>query len=145
MSKIFNDIKIDDLCNLIALEVTVDISPQMVKRVLKATYKVILRQLQLNGRIYFKNFGVFKIKERATGERTVGDFNGGTRTVYVEPKKKIIFSPSEVFDISVNENNFIMAKNTNTRRKNEAKKRKKEEKIKNAVVEIVKKAEERIN
>lgn len=137
--QIASDINYDDLCNLIALEIG-NTSPQKVKKFLRATYVVILRQLQLNNRIFFKNFGAFEIRQRQGGERVVGDFEGGSKLVYVKPKNSISFKPSEIFDISVNENNFKIARNTNQRRK---KKREKDNDISKTVVDIINKAEER--
>ena len=138
--QIASDINYDDLCNLIALEMGGKTSPQKVKKFLRATYVVILRQLQLNNRIFFKNFGAFEIRQRQGGERVVGDFEGGSKLVYVKPKNSISFKPSEIFDISVNENNFKIARNTNQRRK---KKREKDNDISKTVVDIINKAEER--
>lgn len=136
-----NDINYDDLCNLIALEIDENISPQRVKKFLRATYRVILRQLQLNNRIFFKNFGAFEIKQRQSGERIVGDFEGGSKLVYVKPKNSISFKPSEIFDISVNETNFKIARSTNIRRK----KRKKDYDVSKTVVDMINRAETRKN
>ena len=47
-----NDISYDDLCNLIANEISHrSASPNSVNVYLRALYKVILRQLELNQRI----------------------------------------------------------------------------------------------
>ena len=138
--QIASDINYDDLCNLIALEMGGKTSPQNIKKFLRVTYVIILRQLQLNNRIFFKNFGAFEIRQRQGGERVVGDFEGGSKLVYVKPKNSISFKPSEIFDISFNENNFKIARNTNQRRK---KKREKDNDINKTVVDIINKAEER--
>lgn len=101
------DINYDDLCNLIALEIGNRATPSSVKKCLKATYKVILKQLKLNNRIYFKNFGYFEIKQRKSGERLILDPNTKEKKlVYVKPKYSISFKPSSIFDKSVNENDF---------------------------------------
>ena len=71
--QIASDINYDDLCNLIALEMGGKTSPQKIKKFLRATYVIILRQLQLNNRIFFKNFGAFEIKQRQSGERVYID------------------------------------------------------------------------
>ena len=44
------DLKTEQLCNLVALECK--LSPNTVRNVLDALYKVILKQLELNKRIY---------------------------------------------------------------------------------------------
>lgn len=101
------DINFEELCNLIALEVGCRATPNTVKKYLKATYKVILQQLQLNNRVYFKKFGAFEIRQRKSGERIIGDpMNGGTQRIFVEPKLSISFKASKEFDYSVNEYDF---------------------------------------
>lgn len=102
-----SDISYENLCNLIALEMGGTTTPKSVKKFLRATYIVILNQLKLKHRIYFKGFGYWEIKERKSGEREINDpTNGGKRLVYVKPKYSIFFKPSVNFDASVNENDF---------------------------------------
>jgi nucleoid DNA-binding protein len=104
-------IKIDDLCNLIANEVKGTSTPNSVRRVLDATYRVILKQLELNEEICFYNFGKFEIYDRPSGDKLMGDlFNGGTKINYVKPKKNIKFSPFKALDESINLNNFKLEK-----------------------------------
>lgn len=99
------DLKIDQLCNLIGLES--NFQPSTVRRVLDATYKVILKQLELNQRIYFLDFGAFELYERAGGDKIMGDLvNGGAIIRYVEPRNKILFKPSDPLDKAINEGNF---------------------------------------
>lgn len=107
-----SDISYDDLCNLIALKVINSrATPHSVDNYLKATYKVILDQLKLNNRIYIKDFGIFEIKERKSGERIVNNPNKNNEKnlVYVEPRNSISFRAAKKFDVSVNENNFKLA------------------------------------
>lgn len=93
---------ISDLCNLIALEC--DLSPNTIKKVLEAIYKVILQQLKINNRISFYKFGCFETYERPSGDRKMGDLeNGGVKICYIPPKTKISFTPYEAFEKTVNE------------------------------------------
>ena len=105
-----NDISYDDLCNLIANEVpTHKASPHSAHTYLRALYKVILRQLELNQRITIKNFGTFEIKERKSGERLINNPKNNQKQIYyVKPRYSISFKASSNFDYSVNENNFII-------------------------------------
>lgn len=99
------DLKIDQLCNLIGLES--GYQPSTVRKILNAMYKVILKQLELNQRIYFMDFGAFEMSERASGDRVVGDFvNGGTMIKYIEPRNKVSFKPSATLDRAINEGHF---------------------------------------
>lgn len=114
-----SDINFDDLCNLIALEVGSKATISSTKRYLKATYKIILKQLELNKRIYFKDFGYWEIKPRKSGEREINDpLNGGKRLVYVKPKYSIFFKPSINFDLSVNNGFKILTKKVLKKYKN---------------------------
>lgn len=106
------ELKYDELCNLIALQVGRGASPNSVDRYLTAMYKVILQQLKLNKKIRFKNFGCFEIKNRKSGERLINDPNTQTKTLrYVKDRFLISFKPSEVFDKSVNDNGFKIITN----------------------------------
>lgn len=113
-----NDISYDDLCNLIALKVktasrNANATPRSVDYYLKATYKVILDQLKLNNRINIKDFGIFEIKDRKSGERIINNPNKDNekQLVYVKPRKSITFRAAKKFDVSVNENDFKLATN----------------------------------
>lgn len=118
-----NDLNFDDLCNLIANNVSGG-SPKMAEKYLKGIYMTILRQLELNQRIYFKDFGYFEIKPRKSGERLINDpKTGEKRLVYVEPKFSIFFKESENFDYAVNGNGFKMV-TTKTERQKKRNKRK---------------------
>ena len=103
-----NDISYDDLCNLIANEVPrKSASPTSVSAYLRALYKVILRQLELNQRINIQGFGTFEIKERKSGERLINNPQTNEKQVYyVEPRYSISFKAASNFDYSVNENDF---------------------------------------
>lgn len=113
-----NDISYDDLCNLIANEVPrKSASPTSVSAYLRALYKVILRQLELNQRINIQGFGTFEIKERKSGERLINNPQNNQKQVYyVEPRYSISFKAASNFDYSVNENNFkiVSDKRNNT-------------------------------
>ena len=67
-----SDLKIEQLCNLVALECK--LSPKTVRSVLDALYKVTLKQLELNQRIYLLDFGAFEVYERPSGDKVMGDF-----------------------------------------------------------------------
>lgn len=112
---IMSDISYDDLCNLIALKINnlynAKASPHSVDYYLQSIYKVILDQLKLNNRISIKDFGIFEIKDRKSGERIINNPNKDNekQLVYVKPRKSITFRAAKKFDVSVNENNFILA------------------------------------
>ena len=79
-----------------------------------------------------------------SGERFVGDINKGGKTlVYVPPRWSISFKPSEIFDVSVNENNFKIAKNVKKKREARRKKKRTVDDISETVVAMLNKAEER--
>ena len=113
-----NDISYDDLCNLIANEVPrKSASPTSVSAYLRALYKVILRQLELNQRINIQGFGTFEIKERKSGERLINNPQTNEKQIYyVEPRYSISFKAASNFDYSVNENDFkiVSDKRNNT-------------------------------
>ena len=113
-----NDISYDDLCNLIANEVPrKSASPTSVSAYLRALYKVILRQLELNQRINIQGFGTVEIKERKSGERLINNPKNNQKQVYyVEPRYSISFKAASNFDYSVNENDFkiVSDKRNNT-------------------------------
>lgn len=103
-----SDIKYDELCNMIANEVRAGHpSRKSADRYLQAIYKVILRQLELNHRVYFKDFGYFELREHKSGERNIIDpVTKEQRIVYVKPKYSIFFKPSTVLEHSVNDYDF---------------------------------------
>ena len=114
-----SDLKIEQLCNLVALECK--LSPKTVRTVLDALYKVILKQLELNKRIYFNNFGAFELKERPSGDKAMGNFNVGETVVrYIEARNKILFKPSDALDRAINEGEFVMPTRKKDRRKSRA-------------------------
>ena len=102
-----NNITYEDLCNMIANNYSGTTTPTTVDKYLKAIYKTILRQLELNQKVHFKGFGVFRVRERKSGERIINNPKNNTKEiVYVKPKLSISFKASSNFDYSVNENNF---------------------------------------
>ena len=114
-----SDLKIEQLCNLVALECK--LSPKTVRTVLDALYKVILKQLELNKRIYFNNFGAFELKERPSGDKAMGTFIQGETVVrYIEARNKILFKPSDALDRAINEGEFVMPTRKKDRRKSRA-------------------------
>jgi nucleoid DNA-binding protein len=101
------NIDFDDLCNLIANDVQHKATIESVKRYLRGLYKVILRQLELNQRIYIKGFGTFEIKERKSGERLINNPKNNKKQIYyVEPRYFVSFKASSRLDHSINEGNF---------------------------------------
>lgn len=128
MSK--ENISYDDLCNLIANYMGKTSSPVSVDRYLRAIYSFILRQLELNKKIYFKDFGSFEIRERKSGERII--YNPNTKqneVVYVKPKFVVTFKPSSKLDYAINENNFNILHRNRTIEHNKVYKRKKNDTI----------------
>ena len=114
-----SDLKIEQLCNLVALECK--LSPKTVRTVLDALYKVILKQLELNQRIYFNNIGAFELKDRPSGDKTMGTFIQGETVVrYIEARNKILFKPSDALDRAINEGEFVMPTRKKDRRKSRA-------------------------
>ena len=113
------DLKIDQLCNLVALECK--LSPKTVRSVLDALYKVTLKQLELNQRIYFNDFGAFELKERPSGDKAMGNVNAGQTVVrYVEARNKIVFKTSDALDRAINEGEFVMPTRKKKNRKSRA-------------------------
>lgn len=100
------DLPYDELCNLISNNVRRS-TPNSVDFYLKGIYRTILRQLELNQKIYFKDFGTFEIKMRKGSQKMINNPKDNTKQIYdIRPKYIISFTPSKVFDYSVNENNF---------------------------------------
>ena len=77
-----NKIKYEDLCTLISNEIYHS-SPKSVDKYLKATYKIILEQLQLNNSVYLKDFGTFEIKNRKSGSRIINNTNKKSIELYL--------------------------------------------------------------
>lgn len=102
------DIDYESFCNLIASNVQgTSATAKSVDKYLKGIYKTILRQLEINKKINFKNFGCFEIKERKEDYRLINNPSNNTKYVaHIKPKFVISFNPSEVFNFCVNENNF---------------------------------------
>lgn len=135
-----NKIKYEDLCTLISNEIYHS-SPKSVDKYLKATYKIILEQLQLNNSVYLKDFGTFEIKNRKSGSRIINNPNKNNekQLVYVEPKLSITFKASSVFDHSVNENDFKLSNERKVKVKGKNKRRKHKRTINN-YVDLINKA-----
>lgn len=111
-----NKISHEDLCNMIANNYNGQTSPQVVDKYLRAIYKTILRQLELNQKIYFKNFGTFEVKERKSGERLINNPKKNKMEIfYVKPRLSISFKASSKFDYCVNENNFTLIRGDTTK------------------------------
>lgn len=105
------------LCELIATNVS-GATAKSVDGYLRGIYKTILRQLELNQKIVFQNFGRFELKERKGGEREINIPSRQSKYItYVEPKFIVTFKPSSVLDFCINDNNFIYNKRCETRTK----------------------------
>lgn len=120
------DIKINDLLNLIANEVGGNATPNMVKKYLNATEKVILKELKLNKRINFYEFGAFEVIDVGGYDRKIGNLHSGYGTTikYIKPKTKIKFIPSSTFNKIVNEYDYEIP--DSKKRKSKKEKRNKE-------------------
>lgn len=105
-----NDIKYNDLLNLIANEVGGNTTPNLVRKYLNAIVKVILKELKLNGRINIMNFGIFDVSEVGGYDTRMGNFDGGTSIKYVHKKLKLNFKPSKTIKDAINENDFEIPK-----------------------------------
>lgn len=103
-----NDIKLNELCNLLANEVGGSASIASARKYLSALQRVILKELKLNQRIYFFNFGAFEIYESGGYDTKMGDIvkQEGTIYRYIPVKTKILFKPSKVLLNSINKNDF---------------------------------------
>lgn len=106
MARTNNDIKYNDLLNLIANEVGGNSTPKMAKVYLNAIINVILKELELNSRINIMNFGIFETVKSGGYDTKMGKFDGGSSIRYVKPKLKLRFSPSKTLDRAINENGF---------------------------------------
>ena len=142
MAKNKPDLNFDDLCNLVALEVSDKrASKESAKKYLIALYKVILNQLKINQRIYIYGFGFFELFERRSGERLIPDFTSETlekKLVYVKPRNVVKFRPSQILDTNVNENNFKLRYSMKGKRKSQ-----KEKEFGNNVADLINRAERR--
>lgn len=113
-----NDIKYDDLLNLIALEAGYNTTPNAVKRVLNAFNKVMLKELKLNHRFYVKDLGAFTISAVGGKDKLMGDFdNGGTVVRYIRPKLRLGFTPASGMNYAINENDFELREHKNRSKK----------------------------
>lgn len=116
MNKKERYISYEDLCNLIANNIP-KATPSSVDRHLKGIYKTILKQLEMNNKISFKDFGYFELKERQGNERIITDpISGEKKLYYIEPKKTIFFKSFENFDEAVN-SDFELKKKVRKKKK----------------------------
>jgi nucleoid DNA-binding protein len=90
-----------ELINCIAFESGLSI--EATKKFLYSTKKVILKQLQLNHRLSFPNFGIFEDYVREGKVKVMGSFLGGTQSVYINPKVLIKFKPSNTLIYELND------------------------------------------
>lgn len=102
------DIDYESFCNLIAQNVSgTTATASSVDKYLRGIYKTILRQLELNQKINFRNFGCFEVKEQKGGYRKINNPMNNTQYIAnVKSRYMITFNPSTVFKFCVNENNF---------------------------------------
>lgn len=137
------DLPYSDLCNLISNNVKRS-SPKSVDHYLKGIYKTILRQLELNQKIYFKDFGTFEIKMRKATQKMINNPRDNTKQIYdIRPKYIISFTPSKVFDYSINENNFKRVSRLKTSddvKKNKSPKQKPKKHYKKNIASLLNKA-----
>lgn len=136
------DLPYDELCNLISNNVRRS-TIKSVDLYLKGIYKTILRQLELNQKIYFKDFGTFEIKMRKGTQKMINNPKDKTKQIYdIRPKYIISFTPSKVFDYSINENNFKRVSRLKTAEKVEKNKppKKKPKHYKRNIVALLNKA-----
>lgn len=106
-----NDIRNSDLLILISQEVGGNATPEVARRYLSATYKVILAELKLNKRIFLKNFGAFETFETGGGDKKMGVPTGGTMIRYIHPRTKVKFKPSAVFERYINQDDYKIPPN----------------------------------
>ena len=137
------DLPYDELCNLISNNVRRS-TIKSVDLYLKGIYKTILRQLELNQKIYFKDFGTFEIKMRKGMQKMINNPKDNTKQIYnIEPKYVITFTPSKIFDYSVNENDFKRVNRLKTAEKvekNKPPKKKKKKYYKRNIAGLLNKA-----
>jgi nucleoid DNA-binding protein len=90
--------------------------------VLDSTYKVILKQLELNQKIYFLDFGTFEMYERVGGDKLMGNVELGEGTIlrYIPPRNRIKFVTSDALDRAINEGDFKMPNRRNSNKKTRA-------------------------
>lgn len=109
-------LKTDQLLNLVALQSKS--SPNTVKKILDATYYVILKQLELNGEIWFSQFGTFKLINSKARDHIMGDpINGGTQLRYIPEHNRVSFDPSDKFRESINSNFEVPVMKKSSRKK----------------------------
>lgn len=135
------DISLEDFCFLVAKEAQYKSSSvASVKRYMRAIYKVILKQLQLNGRVNIKGFGIFEVRDRKSGERFIKDpVTGEERLVYVAPRKAVTFRASDCFDTSINEGDYRIVENATRYKKN----KKQEKYLNDSMIELLNKVKEK--
>ena len=93
----------DILCKQVAIEAGNRITPKTVAKVLKALYRIYLRQLEVNGIFKMPKFGIFKISVKEEKEMKVGDpVNGGYQYIYVPEERSLTFSESKYLHRAIN-------------------------------------------
>jgi nucleoid DNA-binding protein len=100
-----------DFYNLVAHEVGGNSTPSSIEKVLKATQRVILKELKLNRQIRLTNFGTLKLIQRGGKDMRIGNFKKGeTEIKYVKPKLVLGFNPSSAMEVAINDNDFELLK-----------------------------------
>ena len=102
-----NQLRLDELLLLIAIENGVNTTPKTVRRFLESFEKVILSQLKLNDEISIYNLGRFYLRTSGGEVRNMGDpLNGGTVRRYMKPKLQLGFDPAPIILRAINDNDF---------------------------------------
>jgi len=102
-----NQLKLDELLLLIAVEQGCNTTPKTARKFLEAFEKVILAQLKLNEEVYIYNLGRFYLRPYGGTIRDMGDpLNGGTVRRYIKPKMQLGFDPAPIIERAINDNDF---------------------------------------
>ena len=110
-------IRLEDFLILWSQKVGKNTSPNTMRGYLEGFIKAILDELKLNGEVYIHNFGTFRIAQVGGETKKIGDpINGGTRYVFCKPKLRLSFTPSEVVNRMINENDYEMFKKPSKRK-----------------------------
>lgn len=111
------DIRQDDFYNLLAKETNLKNATTYSAEVyMDALYRIMLKELKLNGRIKIPGIGIFeanKIKSHAVTNNLTDD--GGI--FWIDERLAIRFRPLKQFKRDVNENNFETSKKKKRKKK----------------------------
>ena len=102
-----------DLCKLIAHKVGGQASENSVDKYLRAFYKIILEQLDLNGEIVLPKFGKFYLEHVDDKEMVTQDGNREKKYIYVPQRDDIKFTPYKEFKDDINKKYGVVKTNPN--------------------------------